>query len=211
MSHAQGCEKMRYRLLETDLEVFSPPLPGEQEDSRVFHESKSIAGEPAARLLSALVRMFLASRKREPYYLDLAASYCYSNNIPPIPTLWRLQCEASVRRERGEPMPSQRKQIKNEIAKRGIFSLMGNLIYAGRTLEIAANQAAEAYQYIYPDLHSRKASSLQQGYLKDVRRPGIEEQYFEAWEKAGFRGSPDWQRVMELIPEVGDDLKGERR
>lgn len=211
MSLADGREKLRHRLLETDLEVFSPPLLGEQEDTQVFQEAKSIAGEPAARLLSALVRLFLESRKREPYYLHLAASYCYSNHIPPIPTLWRLQCEASVREERGETPSSRRVQIKKEIAKRGIFSLMGNLIYAGQTLERAAYQAAEAYQYLYPELAAYKASSLQQGYLKNVRRPGIEKQFFREWDKAGFKNSPVWQQVMELIPEADDDLKGERR
>jgi len=204
MKKVDDWSALRQRLLESDLEVFEPPLDGNQEDSQVLEEVKGVAEKAQAALLAALVRLYLRGGRPEPYYLDLAASYCYLNEIPATPTLWRLLCVAAVRREKGVESPGNRVTIQKEIAKRGILTLMLHLIYGGQTLERAASQAAHAFPYVFPDVKRYKASSLQREYVKHARKTNIENQFFKVWDSIGYNSYGIGEELIRLLPEADD-------
>lgn len=209
MNKVDDWSALRLRLLESDLEVFQPLLEGDKEDSQVLEEVRGVADQTQASLLAALVRLYLGGKRLEPYYLYMAASYCYAKDIPATPTLWRLICEAAMRHERGHDSPDLRVTINKEIAKRGILNLMLHLIYGGQTLERAASQAARAFPYVFPDVKPYKASSLQREYVKNVRKTSIEDQFFKVWDSIDFNSHGIGAELVRLLPEAEDP--GHRR
>lgn len=203
--------EMKLRLLENDLEVYADPLPGDQEDSLVRKEVEHVSGPVAGRTVAALVRRWL--KERNPHYLDWALTYCFQRGVPSTDTLWRLACTQAVRRHGGEEALGSRVKILKDYAKESVLRLMVSLIYVGKTLEQSSRLAANAYRELYSDFKPYKASSLQQEYLKQFRQTGRESQFFSVWDNLGPHksGQEVWLQVAELIPEVEDDLKGERR
>lgn len=202
---------MRLFLLERSPESFAEPLPGSREDSLVQKEIAAIAEPRVAATAGALVRMWLI--EKDSFYLDWALTYCRQRKVGPTKTMWELATKLAELRYHGEEQLGRRLSILKEHAKQSMMFLMINLIYSGSSLEAAASTAAMLFKPLYPDLKHYKASSLEQIYSEQVRRTGIEEEYFRIYRENGvgkdFQES--FERVREIVPEVDAELKGERR
>ncbi|AZR42994.1 hypothetical protein [Marinobacter salarius] len=210
-SKEANLREMRLILLENNLEVYAEPLPGPKADSLVQKEVESIASRKVGATAGALVRMWL--KEKDSFYLDWALAYCRQREIGPTPTLWRLATELAELRYWGNDLPGRRVTILKEQAKQAIFALMINLIYSGETLAKSADLGAMIFKTLYPHLSPYKASTLEQVYSDEVRRSGYEAAFFQEYEKFGV--GKDFQNCFELfrelVPEVDEKLKGERR
>ncbi|MFB2765692.1 hypothetical protein [Marinobacter shengliensis] len=208
---AESLEEMRLVLLERSPEVYAEPLPGPREDFLVQKEIEAIAEPRVAATAGALVRMWLT--EKDSFYLDWALTYCRQRKVGPTKTTWELATKLAELRYYGKDQPARRLAILKEHAKQSMMFLMINLIYSGGKLEAAASSAAMIFKTLYPHLKPYKASSLEQIYSEQIRRTGIEEEYFRIYRESGvgkdFQES--FERVRKIVPEVDTELKGERR
>lgn len=152
-------------------------------------------------------------KHRNPYYLDLALTYCHQHDIPATPTLWRLLGKLAQSRINGEELPGTPDKILRENAKEQTLVEMVNMIYHGSTLVAAASKAAYRYAEIYPEMVPYKASTLQVEYVKRYRKTGVEAKMVKGWDALGVpeEKRQRWREIVRDLPEAGPHLKGERR
>ncbi|QSR35218.1 hypothetical protein CFI10_09450 [Marinobacterium iners] len=154
-------------------------------------------------------------KTRNPHYVDYAVAVCFESGIQISPTLQQVISEVALARVNGA-LSGTPEKIMRESAKLYAFRVMANLIFAGCTLKAASKKAAFQVAGIYKMLKPFKASTLEKEYVDDMRKPGLESEYFSRWEKhteeREAEGSAQfWRDAAAKWPEVGSDLTGERR
>ena len=146
---------------------------------------------------------------RNPYFIDAAVVLCRRSGVDPPPSLMALVGDVAALRFDGEARGGTAAKIRKQNARDYAFNLMANLCAAGASREIAASKAAKYLADIGAGI-SYKASSLEKDYPQHWRDMEADKtDTFHQPQNASLL--TEWQRILAMLPEANDELKGERR
>lgn len=147
------------------------------------------------------------------YYMDKAFLLCHANGQHPSPAVIdEMTAAAKKRYQQGTgALKATSYSVDREANKWRALLLMMNLIFHGEKQARAGSKAAQ-YMVDVMGVKPIKASSLDKYYLAEIRASGIEDEYFESWRRRqDVPNHEGWKQIIELLPEAGEDLKGNRR
>ena len=149
---------------------------------------------------------------QDPDYMDSVVIQCNKNNIPITGVLLEQLAIASLKRLSREYDYRKKTKVNQDLPYEEAYKLIFQLChFCSKGREEATLLVASMMCEYYPD-HYKKASTLDQGYIKWKRTKGIRELIeYSINERPNGWDEQEQKHFLSLFPEPNMNLQGSRR